>query len=704
MSFSTSNTQSNLATHQTTGALHGFNMDTINDQAFISRLTATLHSNGQPEMDSLVIATAFYGNMDKLGLVSGERWIKNVNKYIHKTGDNGTRVVVGDKEHTGFDIPNWFDTIVHAELMTRDGQIGSKLVDMVLITERSLPASAEHGVERRNPIVPYHNKYKLASTISALLKQAIYVLENTPFMVDEYMYSLSLAVNELHKLDDKYVIEGCAELLKYGNTPRVSEFKTDRRIRIYQADTFGPNGQSSDMARSFMDLAGVHTNYDIKRAIMAIRDEMEDMLANSSLQDAIDNLRATKSLAVWMQGQLVLKEHDKANTLPESEESDYIVSKPWSFVKANRLLTSLEKGGRPYIGMAFGLDAKCSGPQYGAIMTGDIRIAAACGFGNMDAIFNDDAYEIAVKACQDAGIEGLTRKTVKKAYMGIFYGQGAGSFADEAMYGSKPKMHDPRLLPIIQGIEAIPGQFESMLMAQAKVFHKAIESSFGNMTDLRKAMKLAHYHYEDMEGVPVKVMDTTEPTMHRMPDDTFIAMDYRVKTTITGEVVSFDTEIPDVSIDISGIPTMKFEKMTFRQKEYNLDDYARSGFVNMIQGVDAYIARHIIVALGELGATHVISVHDCFRVNINDFLDGKLHQAIQMAYKRVFVECGTKGDIIKDYFQGVRNAGGTFPRSSIAFMLDDGELKMADWLDVDVIIDNLANKIDGKEGTYYFAK
>ena len=65
---------------------------------------------------------------------------------------------------------------------------------------------------------------------------------------------------------------------------------------------------------------------------------------------------------------------------------------------------------------------------------------------------------------------------------------------------------------------------------------------------------------------------------------------------------------------------------------------------------------------------------------------------------------GTSGDILKDYFQGVRDAGGTFPKSSIAYMLDDGELKMADWLDVDVIIDSLANKIDGKEGAYYFAK
>ena len=681
--------------------MNNFNKDNINTQEFISKLTSTLHNNGQTAINSLIIATATFGSIDKIGLVSKEKWIKNVSKYISKAV-----VRVNDQEHQA-NVDDWFGTLVHAQLLSEDGEVGSKLVDMVLTTEIASPASMEHGVTRRHPIVPFHNKYKLASRVSPLLDKAIDVLQSTAYTVDEYMLSLvqavqaSLLLNNI-VMDDKYVIDGCVELVKYDNIPRVSEFKTDSRIRIYQSDNHGPSGQSSDLARSLMNLHGVHTNYNIKKAILAVRGEMEDMITCASLDDAIDNLRDTDSLVNWVSSQIIYKEHDKADTLPIELASNYMVSKPWSFVKANKILTSLEKGERPYIGMAFGLDAKCSGPQYGAIMTGDIKLAKACGFSMEKSDL--DAYEIAIKHCKAAGVHGLTRSLIKKPYMGVFYGQGFGAFSELNNYGSKPGQHSPRLLPVIQSIKAQPEGFESLLDAQAKVFHKAIESSFGNMSALRNEIKGAHYHYEDFGGTSVKVMDTTKPTMHRMPDSCYIAMSYKVKTTITGDVVSYDTEVPDVVVDVPSVVNLTFKKMTFKTKDYNLEDFARSGFVNLIQGVDAYIARHIIAAMGELDALHTISVHDCFRTNINDFLDGKLHNAIKIAYKRVFVEMGTNGDILKDYFQGVRDAGGVFPKSSIAYMLDDGELKMADWLDIEEIIDDLENKLEGKEGAYYFAK
>jgi hypothetical protein len=609
------------------------------------------------------------------------------------------------EDYTEFDIPNWFETVVHAELMTKDGEIGSKLVDMVLSTERAVPTAACHGITRRHPIMPYHNKYKLASRISELMGNAVDVLQATEYHVDEYMHKLAVAVSKVKDTEEQYVLDGCAELINYGNGPVCSEFKGDRRGRFYQSDNHGPNGQSSDMARSVMDLSGVGTDYNIELAIAALKDEMMDMITGkgqTSLAEARKSLNTTESLVTWMVEQITLKEHDKADTLPEELKAEYRVSKPWSFVKANRILSSLERGKRVYIGMAFGLDAKCSGPQYGALMTGDITLAAACGFGMTKA--EKDAYEIGVAACVAKRIKGLTRSLIKKAYMGIFYGQGAMTFGEEGNYGAKPSQHDPRLLEVIKGICAEPAGDETELQAQAKVFHSAIESSFGAMSALRKEIKQAHYHYEDMGGFPVKVMDTTKPTMHMMPDGTYIAMDYKVKTTITGQKISYETVVPDVHVDVSGVGTMKFEKLSFKTSEYNLDDYARSGFVNMIQGTDALVARHVIVAMGELGAQHVISVHDCFRTNINDFLDGKLHKAIQMAYKRVFVEVDGRGDILKNYFQGVRDADGVFPKSSLAFMLNDGELKMADWIDVETIIDSLENKVTGKEGAYYFAK
>lgn len=678
-------------------------MDTneINTQQFISVLTATLYNNGMAPMDSLVTASAFMTSLDKLGMVPIDKWVDNVTRYI---AEEAVVEIDGVVYQSCFKHDTWFDTVVHADLIDREGNIGSKLVEMVLQTEKAYPAYASHGVTRRHPIMPYNSKYRLASKASSLMTKAVEVLESTTFIVDEYMMHLAHTVGQRTRLDEQYVVDGCMKLVKEGNTPRVSEFKGDRRGRLYQSDCHGPNGQSSDMARSLMDLADVPSNYDIPATIVAVRDEMEDMVTGS-LQDAIDSIRSTDSLVTWVMEQIELKKVEKANKMPEELEGLLVASKPWSFVKANRILSMLEQGKRPYIGMAFGLDAKCSGPQYGAIMTGDIKIAEACGFGTEKA--QQDAYEIALSKCESRGIHGLSRSLIKKPYMGIFYGQGAAAFADTSKYGSKPNDHDPRLLPIIQGITVKAEGLTDyeILEQQAQKFHNAIEDSFGLMAALRKQMKLAHYHFEMVDGYKVKVMDTTKPTMHMMPDNTFIAMDYRVKVDIFGDKIEYDTVIKDVLVEVSG-EAHKFEKLTFKTKEFALDDYARSGFVNMIQGTDALIARHIIVEAGKLGAQHVIGVHDCFRVNICDFLAGKLHTAIERAYLNVFQNMlNGSGDILFKYFEGVMNAGGNPATRAICNMLDrKGKLKMSDWVDVEGIINSLENKVTGKEGAYYFAK
>lgn len=684
-------------------------------QEFVSKLTATLYSNGQSELNSLVIATAMLGSIDKLGLVSIDRWVKNVNKYIHRTGEQGTTitavtnaVIPTATTYRDFSIPTWFDTVVHAELITREGEVGEKLLKMIEKPNKAYPTLVSDGeYARMHPMVPNHKTYRLASKVSSLAKRGIEIQEKCEFTINRYMVGLGRAVNAVFQTDDLYVLEGCEKMLSESNKPRVSQFKADRRIRTYQSMCHGPQFASGDESRSYMDLAGVSRNYNIKKAIQVVRDEMKDMLIGDDLDHAINELRAAvvegrEGLVLFVAYQLALKQHDNADTMPAGLQDDLLISKVWSFVKANRYLMALEMGERPYIGMAFGLDAKCSGPQYGAIMTGDIEMAKRCGFGTSRAL--RDAYEHAVDICVAKGIEGLSRSLIKTAFMGIFYGQGAMTFSTLTSYGAKPDQHNPRLLKVIQGI-SLPGvSDEERLVEQAKVFHAAIESSFGNMSALRKEIKAAHFHYEMIGGQNVRVFDTTKPTMHSMPDNTFVSMEYYVKVCIEGNTTSSQMPASDVTIDMSGVGTMKFEKLAFKTEEVSLYDHARNGFVNLIQATDSLVARHILSSLDVLGAQHCVSVHDCFRVNINDFIEGKLHAAIKMAYKAVFVTKDGSADILKSYFQGVKDAGGIFPKSSIAFMLDEGELKMNDWVDVEAIIDDLGNKLEGHEGSYYFAK
>jgi hypothetical protein len=704
--------QPTIESNMTNVTREAFTIEPNRRSEFVSKLTSTLYKNGQSTMDSLVIATAMLGSIDKLGLVSIEKWIKNVNKFIHRTGEQATSItsstVMDTTVHRGFVIPNWFDTVVHAELLTRDGEIGDKLMKMIEKPAKAYPALASEGVTRKHPMIPSNTEYKLGSKPSSLAQAGLGVQEVTPYTSNEFMVSLSEGVGKEINLDDRYVIDGCRLLISQGNHPSVSEHKADHRIRTYQSDCHGPQFAASDMSRSFMDLHGVSTDYDIIKVVKVIRDEMLDMITGKTMEDldyAIDKLRNSGGLVMFVVEQLTLKSHENADTLPEECEKDYIVSKVWSFVKANRYLMAIEAGKKPYIGMAFGLDAKCSGPQLGAIMTGDITLARACGFGSKKA--ERDAYEIAIDICVKRNVHGLTRKVIKTAYMGIFYGQGYMTFCDLNSYGTKPDQHNPRLLKVLKGIKVEGVSEAAKLEEQAKIFHGAIEASFGNMSALRKAIKEAHYHYEQAEdGQSVKVFDTTKPTMYRMPDNSFIAMDYKQKVDIHGETIRPDAPVPDVTVDVAGVGTLKFERLSFNTPFTSLDNHARTGFVNLIQGTDALIARHILTSLNMQGAKHAVSVHDCFRVNINDFIDGKLHQAIKDAYKAVFINMDGSGDILKNYFQGVKDAGGVFPKSSIAYMLADGELKMNDWIEVEDIIDSLENKIDGVEGegAYYFSK
>lgn len=310
-----------------------------------------------------------------------------------------------------------------------------------------------------------------------------------------------------------------------------------------------------------------------------------------------------------------------------------------------------------------------------------------------------DAYELAVAACEAAGIHGTTRANIKTAYMGIFYGQGAAAFGEVANYGGK-QGHSIDLLPVICDIVCIyDPEDETELQAQAQIFHKAIESSFGEMRALRVTMKDAHYEYTE-DGIAVH---TTRPTMHNMGDGTFVSMDYKEMVDINGAPEQYDVDFADVEICMGDV-VEKFPKMGFKTKEHDLVKHGRSGFVNMIQATDALVARHIVANMGKLGAQHTVAVHDCFRTNINDFLDGKLHSAIEEAYVTIFAKkTSENGDILGDYFKAVRLAGGLnkFGPATQMFM-ESGQAKIGD---VATIARSLQNENLGKtEGAYYFAK
>lgn len=350
------------------------------------------------------------------------------------------------------------------------------------VKERGLPHQS--GVFTRR--VKFRTDKKGRNDNNTQVLAALDAVESTLYTVDTQMLAIA---KELCLPADKYVLNGCLDIVKQGNKPSASEFSTDDRGRMYHKSCHGPNGQAGDMQRALMNLYGrvnnktgeittIHNNYDINAAIRVLMNEMADMIGKTTVEAEFDYVVKTGSV----------------ETIRQCLSGEYSnIKKPWSFVKACFLLAELKAGKRPHIGMAFGFDAKCSGPQLAAVTVGDSYIAQACGFGYTQVA---DAYAHATNSLKAEGFGTVSRDGIKKAYMGIFYGQGAGAYGTTAtekdakiaaLNGVKLDWIHEELVNIIQGDEK-----------KAKKFHAIVSNCFGKKVGtLRRIIKTATKDTQD---------------------------------------------------------------------------------------------------------------------------------------------------------------------------------------------------------------
>ena len=655
------------------------NLNVVNSNVAVkaSAMTSVIYQKGVSPKEAMILAATLIECQKDMEF-GEDIWLDAMEDGIY----NAVMTVAGE-DRVGLIINNWKGVLVSCDLITEDCKPGPYLLklDEVKPKARPMPASATR-IARNRPIKGFKSK---------LMVKAIEFAQATPYMVDTWIMEVADEVFGDDQHAERYVIDGCKVLVAEGNVAVTSEFFDDTRGRLYQADCHGPNGQSSDLARALMDLSGVAQDYDEDAAVKIIMDEIADMIS-CTYEEAVMAWKAAGSTSKFIKMCL-------GDELPA-------IKKPWSFVKAVRIMKQVQAGKKPYIGMAFGLDAKCSGPQLGALMTNDGDIARACGFASLDENL-DDAYKKASDNCAKAGFGTIPRGVIKKPYMGIFYGQGKGAFQFADSFDEK----DADSMALLEIIKKGPG---SNLEENGELFHQAVERSFGNMLALRRAIRKAHYTFDDDMNM---VMLTNKATKHFMPDGTEVTMNYKEMLNIDGEKIGYGDVVPDVQVKL-GLTDLKFNEMKFRTNVVSLYDYARTGFVNLIQATDALLARLIISHLEDLGATHVIAVHDCFRVNINDMIDGKLHKAIELAYMDLFgnkdneatelLPYGT--DILALYFQGVNRAGAEVANAPSQFaynrrtdsnkriMKHIGGKQVAD------LICDLSNALDGTGSTYFFAK
>lgn len=567
---------------------------------------------------AIATAVVFADNLDRL-VGSTTNWVQKMYDGMNEVLVDGELTnsypVIDALEEVGF-IDNLLDSGVYVA-----GEHTLKIVDEV--RSSYAPALASVGVERRRDYA--------SITTSPLFKEAIHALESTEFMKSDEMLDIAYNVYEAMPNDNKlkaqeYVILGSMQL-ETGEA-YVSEFFGDKRGRMYQAACYGPNGQSSDMARAMMDLHGVSQDYDSEEVMKLLIAEMKDM-------------------GSWVDKPQFISDMNDAVVSPvkficEHLNGDYHMSKPWNFVKFAKLVYKVKQGNNPYIGVAVGLDAKCSGPQLAALMVGDEKMLAATGFTTKQV---DDAYHNALACVRSEGITGLNRSLIKKSFMAIFYGAGQAA------------MMDAETITQATWECLYSGLTNEQIEEKSKLFYQGILKSFGvKLNNIRAKIKQGGFDFE------LKLPKFDKPVRHFMPDGLEVAMEYKEKLNMDGEVITQEVTASGTTTVIAGMETKRFDNMNFATKNYNHADFARTGFVNMIQATDAMIARLIVVHAKRLGAQHIIAVHDCFRVNIHDM--PILDQAIKNAYLDLFgtkTDASTKDlplgtDIIGMYFDGAREA------------------------------------------------
>ena len=435
LSNAVSNASTNNVTNQEVVA-----MEDSKKSAIVSTMAAEMFYNGLNPVQSLITAAAFVGAIE----YSDEM------ELFMEFFVNGLEVTEVSVE--GVDIDRTMDgdkvvaALVAGRYLVSMDEMGERMTELLALrTTAYAPNVYGEKWERR------FNYAKV--THSPLFVESIHALEDTQYTVDADMLSTALKVQAVmggEKFDkEAYVLRGC--LAMDSNESYFSEFKGDNRGRENQCCAHGPNGQSSDRSRALMDLVGVPTDYNIGTVKEVIRAEIMDMVTVDASEVGKLMALAKRDPVAFIVEQVNLKDADKP----------YACGKPWSFVKAVGIWTELCAGNKPYIGMSVGFDAKCSGPQLGALMVGDQKLAAACGMTDKQM---DDAYHLALTALAKAGFTNIDREGIKKAYMGVFYGQGWGAYTVRkevntmcwtAMYGVEGCPDDDTAKRISQGYSII---------------------------------------------------------------------------------------------------------------------------------------------------------------------------------------------------------------------------------------------------------
>ena len=517
---------------------------------------------------------------------------------------------------------------IEDDVVTPTGKWNNLMVEQVPVGPSNAKISKKRGERLRKNIMKSHVK------ACKRIMDAVHILEETEYKVHiktlenlEMVYENCRAVahervmegkcaafsssmqykvmfrKELNKMfpeEQLMVLQGCNAVK---HEPSLwSEYDADARGRLYHVMCFGPNPQASDTAR------GV---YSLNTSAVVIKGSEAYNLFIEELHD-IGGGKFNNHETIMA----VAKQPVRAMTKWRVVGGD-APKKPVTYARMCETYASFEEHGVASCTIGYGLDAKCSGTQYIAIYAGDANMARATGLTTHAEKVLDpylQSLEILFKNNPTLKDLGLDRGFIKTPYMAVQYGGGVNALMSSKDFHAA--LSEKGITCFIQREEIAEACVDSIREALGDTINRFFEEVEAAVLRKCEALGKDFFQYKHSDGLLVKKPGYEKEEL----SPSFTLRIEELEQTVFGQ------------LDEHGKPTGTWEMPS---KTPDMEKFARTFTVNLIQGIDALVARTFIIKAAEAGLRGITSIHDCFRCCLADA--PKMRKVIADTYYEVFV-------------------------------------------------------------------
>jgi len=414
----------------------------------------------------------------------------------------------------------------------------------------------------------------------------------------------------------KHVIDGC-NFLRCANALH-SEYFMDLRGRMYQFCHYGPNPQSSDMAKALCYHTVQEEVLVDTPAFEIFKTEMFDEVIGGNDYWAREDVirRVAGNTAGALQHAL-------------SANGGIPFKKFFTYMDMCHTWVAFLDHGKATTQLGFGPDGKASGAQILSILAGSRTLAKACGL-TADVVRTADPYVMSCAAIERLQVKStvmsirqalqLTRNDVKTPFMAIQYGGGVPALrykAFEPIMGRVGVNECDREAfckdYVIEGVKEALGAKVGSLIEGLREAAKEVQTITGK----------DYFNYRHIDGFlctkkgDAKVMMTEAPFMINFGET-------GKQAVIFGSLETEQKVAQGWMIDSHTIG------------ELQAQNFMHYFPVHFVQGLDAVMARKIALECEKQGLRGYSTIHDQFRVCLSDA--PKMKVVIANVYKDMFID------------------------------------------------------------------